>query len=140
KVMQSAPGPVRSFIPILLPIILIVMKSVADMQGEGIQATALLKVFSFIGQPVIALLIGMLVAFTLPKKFDKSMLSTSGWIGNSLSGASIILLITGAGGAFGKILQNSGIAVVLSDAMSGINIGLMLPFLLAAAVKTAQGS
>jgi GntP family gluconate:H+ symporter len=140
KIMKDAPGPVVSFIPILLPIVLIVLKSLADMQDEALQNSVPLKIFSFVGQPVIALLIGMLVAFTLPKKFDKNMLSTSGWLGSSLSGASIILLVTGAGGVFGKILQNSGIATVLADAMSGINIGLMLPFLLAAAIKTAQGS
>ncbi len=140
KIIKDAPGPVRSFVPILLPIILIVLKSLADMQNETLQNSTVLRIFSFIGQPVIALLIGMLVAFTLPKKFDKSMMSTSGWVGTSLSGASIILLVTGAGGVFGKILQNSGIATVLSDALSGIHIGLMLPFLLAAAIKTAQGS
>lgn len=139
-IMKNAPGPVVSFLPILLPIVLIVLKSLADMRGDSLQSNAMLKLFSFIGQPVIALLIGMLLAFALPKKFDKSMLSTSGWVGKSLSGASIILLVTGAGGVFGNILQNSGIASVLADTMSGIEIGLLLPFLLAAAIKTAQGS
>jgi GntP family gluconate:H+ symporter len=138
-IMKQAPRPAHSFIPILLPIALIVVKSVVDMQ-ETLHNSAWMKVLSFVGQPVIALLIGMLVAFTLPKKFDKSMLSTTGWVGNSLSGASIILLVTGAGGVFGKILQNSGIADVLGEAMSGIHIGLLLPFFLAAAIKTAQGS
>lgn len=139
KVMKDAPGAIRSFIPILLPIVLIVAKSLADVQ-PGTNDSVLIKVLSFIGQPVIALLLGMLVAFTLPKKFDRKMLSTSGWVGNSLSAASIILLVTGAGGVFGKILQNSGIANIFGEAMSGIHIGLMLPLLLAAAIKTAQGS
>ncbi len=136
KVMKDAPGAIRSFIPILLPIVLIVAKSLAD----GINDSLLVKILSFIGQPVVALLLGMLAAFTLPKNFDRNMLSTSGWVGNSLSGASIILLVTGAGGVFGKILQNSGIANIFGEVMSGIHIGLMLPLLLAAAIKTAQGS
>lgn len=136
KVMKDAPGAIRSFIPILLPILLIVAKSLAD----GMNDSLLIKILSFIGQPVVALLLGMLAAFTLPKNFDRNMLSTSGWVGNSLSGASIILLVTGAGGVFGKILQNSGIANIFGEAMSGIHIGLMLPLLLAAAIKTAQGS
>ncbi len=139
-IIKDAPGPVRSFIPIVLPIILIVLKSLADMQESDAQESITLTIISFLGQPVIALLIGMLFAFTLPKSFDKSMLSTSGWVGKSLSGASIILLVTGAGGVFGKILQNSGIANVFTDAISGNQIGLMLPFILAAAIKTAQGS
>lgn len=140
KIIQRAPRASLSFIPILLPIVLIVIKSFIDVGVEvGEQSTAL-KVFSFIGQPVIALLIGMLIAFTLPKKLERSMLSTSGWVGNALMSSSIILLITGAGGVFGKILQNSPIADVMGQSMAGVQAGLFLPFLLSAALKTAQGS
>jgi len=68
------------------------------------------------------------------------MLSTNGWVGKSLVGAATIILITGAGGIFGKVLQNSGIANVLSSSLGAVNLSLWLPFLLAAAIKTAQGS
>ncbi len=140
EILKKAPSATLSFIPILLPIFLIVIKSLVDVGKESPDQSMVLQIFSFIGQPVIALLIGMLLAFMLPKKFDTQMLSTTGWVGNSLSSASIILLITGAGGVFGKILQNSGIANVLGDALAGVHIGLLLPFLLTAAIKTAQGS
>lgn len=140
QTLRNAPRAAHSFIPILLPIFLIVIKSLVDVQKELLQQSVFLQVFSFIGQPVIALLIGMFIAFTLPKKFDREMLSTTGWVGSSLTSASIILLITGAGGVFGKILQNSPIASVLGESLAGINLGLWLPFLLSAALKTAQGS
>ena len=68
------------------------------------------------------------------------MLSTSGWVGKALIDAATIILITGAGGIFGKVLQNSGIATLLGENLAGIHIGLWLPFLLSAAIKTAQGS
>lgn len=68
------------------------------------------------------------------------MLSTTGWIGKSLSDAASIILITGGGGIFGKILQNSGIADVLGKTLAGLNLSIWLPFILAAAIKTAQGS
>jgi GntP family gluconate:H+ symporter len=68
------------------------------------------------------------------------MLSTTGWVGKSLSDAASIILITGAGGIFGKVLQNSGIADVLGDTLAGLNLSIWLPFILAAAIKTAQGS
>ncbi len=140
QTLRNAPRAAHSFIPILLPIFLIVIKSLVDVQKELLQQSVFLQVLSFIGQPVIALLIGMFIAFTLPKKFDREMLSTTGWVGSSLTSASIILLITGAGGVFGKILQNSQIASVLGESLAGINLGLWLPFLLSAALKTAQGS
>jgi len=49
-------------------------------------------------------------------------------------------LITGAGGAFGAILRATGIGDIIGDAFSGYNLGLFLPFLIAAILKSAQGS
>jgi GntP family gluconate:H+ symporter len=95
---------------------------------------------SFIGNPIVALVIGMGLSFLLPKKWDKEMLSTTGWVGEALKSAAIIILITGAGGAFGKVLQSSDIADILASRLSQINIGIWLPFAVAAAIKTAQGS
>jgi len=94
----------------------------------------------FIGEPFIALLIGMFLAFLLPKKLEPNMLSTNGWVGKALKQATSVILITGAGGIFGKVLQNSGIADMLGHVLSGIHLSIWLPFLLAAAIKTAQGS
>lgn len=68
------------------------------------------------------------------------MLSTTGWVGEALLESSNILLITGAGGIFGTILQKSDIATSLTDMLSGANLGIWLPFILTAAIKTAQGS
>lgn len=139
--MKEAPSAFKSFLPILIPILLIVGKSIMEFNlPEGQEATGLIAFISFIGSPIIALIIGMLFAFLLPKKWDNEMLATSGWVGKALADASNIILITGAGGIFGTILQNSGIADVLADALSGANLGIWLPFLLCAAIKTAQGS
>lgn len=68
------------------------------------------------------------------------MLSTTGWIGQALLNAAIIILITGAGGAFGKVLRNSDIAGTVGDSPSQMNLGIMLPFVISAAIKSAQGS
>ncbi len=139
--VKQAPSAFRSFLPILIPILLIVGKSLMDFNiTEADEELGWVKVLSFLGSPIIALIIGMLFSFLLPKKFDREMLSTSGWVGKALVDASNIILITGAGGIFGTILQNSGIATVLADALSGANLGIWLPFFLCAAIKTAQGS
>jgi GntP family gluconate:H+ symporter len=81
-----------------------------------------------------------LIAFLLPKKLDKEMLSMSGWVGQAVLNAGIIILITASGGAFGKVLQNSGIANVIGQNLAKANLGMWLPFIVAAAIKTAQGS
>ncbi len=136
--LKDAPDAVKSSLPIMVPIVLIVLKSVLA-SGAG-QDAGWMKFINFMGEPVIALLIGMFLSFLLPKNFDKNMLATTGWVGKAMSDAASIILITGAGGIFGKILQNSGIADSLGEALSGINLSLWLPFLIAAAIKTAQGS
>ena len=138
KRMQSAPGTLKSSLPVIIPIQLIVIRSFINSQVEA--PGEFMNFMLFLGEPVVALLIGVLLALTLPKKLEKSMLSTTGWVGKSLTDAATILLITGAGGIFGKVLQNSGIADLLGETLAGIQIGIWLPFLLSAAIKTAQGS
>lgn len=51
-----------------------------------------------------------------------------------------ILLVTGAGGAFGQVLSSTDIGTSLGNALSGLGIGIFMPFAVAAAIKTAQGS
>ncbi|MEA1785987.1 gluconate:H+ symporter [Arenibacter sp. GZD96] len=139
--IKKAPSALKSFLPILVPIALIISKSIMEFTTEEGSSNGLIfAIINFIGSPVIALLIGLLFALLLPKKLDKEILSTTGWVGKAMGDASNILLITGAGGIFGTILQNSGIAITMADALSGAHIGIWLPFLLCAAIKTAQGS
>jgi GntP family gluconate:H+ symporter len=134
------PSILKSILPILVPIILIVFRSLATFPSHPFGEENTMILLSFIGHPVVALFIGVIISFFLPKKFDKEMLSTSGWVGNALKSAAIIILITGAGGAFGKVLQNSEIVKLLGDHISGTGFGIWMPFLIAAALKTAQGS
>lgn len=138
--VKKAPSALKSFIPVVVPLLLIVLKSISDFPTEPFGAGTFKTVIGFIGEPVIALLIGMTLSFTLPKKFDLEMFSTSGWVGKSLLSAAIIIMITAAGGSFGMILRDSGIADVLGDTLVKADIGIWLPFLIAAALKTAQGS
>ena len=139
-IVQAAPGALHTLSPIVLPLVLIILRSVANLPsaplGEGITAQAIL----FIGDPMIALLLGVIVSFTLPKTFSKSLLGNSGWVGQGLLDAAIIIMITGAGGAFGMVLRESGIATVIGNALGDANLGIWLPFILAAGIKSAQGS
>jgi GntP family gluconate:H+ symporter len=138
--LKDAPSAFKAFTPILVPIFLIVTKSISDFPTHPLGQGNLKSIVGFIGEPVIALLIGVLLAFRLPKKLDMQMLSTTGWIGQALLDSALIIMITGAGGAFGTVLRNSQLADVISDSLSQANIGIWLPFIIAAAIKSAQGS
>ncbi len=137
---DSRPGVTKALLPILVPIVLIVIRSVAGTAYEFPEDSAVAATIEFLGQPVVALLIGVLLAFLLPKRLEKGMLASDGWVGHAITSAAGIIIITGAGGSFGKVLQNSGIAEIIEQHASGQQLGIWLPFLLAAALKTAQGS
>jgi GntP family gluconate:H+ symporter len=138
--LKEAPSALKAFTPIILPMVLIVIKSISDLPTHPFGEGYLRNIISFIGAPVIALMIGAILAFRLPRKFDRQMLSTTGWVGQSIIDSAIIITVTGAGGAFGMVLRNSPIADVLSTSLSKANLGIWLPFIIAAALKTAQGS
>jgi GntP family gluconate:H+ symporter len=138
--MKEAPSAIKSLSPVFIPIILIVMKSVSDFPTKPLGEGVIKLFFSFIGEPTIALLIGVLLAFLLPKKRQEGIFSAEGWVGKGLINAATIILITGAGGAFGKVLQNSSLADTIGGALSNANLGIWLPFIIAATIKTAQGS
>jgi GntP family gluconate:H+ symporter len=133
------PSTAKAFTPIFLPIILIGIGSVVSyLQYTGGIADLLL----FLGAPVVALLIGVFAAFPLLPKWDEETLT--GWIGDGLKDAAIILLLTGAGGAFGSVIKATAVTDVIQSFAGDGNPGgvfiLLMPFVVAAALKTAQGS
>ncbi|PKN08214.1 MAG: gluconate transporter [Deltaproteobacteria bacterium HGW-Deltaproteobacteria-8] len=133
------PSTFMSFLPIILPIVLILLKSVADFPTKPFGTEALAKTMDFIGDPVSALMLGVVCSlFLVPRKdFGEAI---DKWMGHGIKDAAIILAITGAGGSFGKVLAASPMKDFIGASMSTMNLGLFLPFMISAALKTAQGS
>lgn len=136
---NKMPSAFKSFGPIVLPILLIALASTVKLLGSSGSFSNLLI---FIGSPVVALMIGTLFAFMLLPKFSEKYIG--GWIGKGISLAGPILLITGAGGAFGSILKATPLTnLVESTASTGDYSGMVIivvAFLIAAALKISQGS
>lgn len=133
------PGWTLTLLPILVPILLIVAKSF-NSYLELLPQGALLSVVDFVGTPVIALCIGLGFAVLLPRRLDKEIFSANGWVGEAIKDSASIIMITGAGGIFGSVLKQSGLADLIGNHMADLNLGIWLPFLISAALKTAQGS
>lgn len=134
----NLPNPYLSFIPIILPIILIALKSILALFTDKLTEGYLLKTVSFVGDPSVALLIGLAVSFTLVSSWKKENLDN--WLSEGVINAGSILAITAAGGAFGAILKATDIGVSIGNILAPLNLGIILPFLIAAGMKTAQGS
>jgi GntP family gluconate:H+ symporter len=134
----NLPSGTKSLLPILLPIILIALRSVATYPTHPLGRGVFYLALDFIGQPINALLTGFLFSFLLFPRFNKETLT--GWIGDGITASAPILLITGAGGAFGTILKETHVGDTLGNLLAGYELGIFLPFIIAAAFKTAQGS
>ncbi len=138
ETIPSAVKPFQAFLPLLVPIVFIAMKSVADYPTHPLGEGWVFKILGFLGSPVIALLIGVFFAFALARKVPAE--EKKGWVPEAFKQAGAIVLITGAGGAFGAILRTMDIASIIDlESSTGIG-GLLIAFVIAAVLKTAQGS
>jgi GntP family gluconate:H+ symporter len=139
KEFGEMPSTVKSFAPIVVPILLIGFSSIITFAGwSGV----VFDIFLFLGSPVIALLVGVLFAFLLLPDYNEETLTD--WIGIGIKEAAPILLITGAGGAFGKVITTTAVAEIIeglgSNAFFTGAMFIFIPFIISAALKTAQGS
>ena len=143
-------GVLVGLLPLVVPILLIVLNTVItaidmDAQGTALPAdyepSAWAGFFVFIGDPVIALLIGLVMAvyLLLPRWTPRK--KSHKWLGDAAADAGLILLITGAGGGLGQVLRDTGIGDSLAEAIGGLPLPtFLLPFLIASIVRIAQGS
>ncbi|EJW13446.1 putative D-glycerate transporter protein [Rhodovulum sp. PH10] len=133
------PSAFMSFLPLVLPIVLILLKSIAAYPTHPFGTGDLATFIAFVGDPVTALMLGVIASLFLVPRRHLS-LAVDSWMGQGIKDAAIILAITGAGGAFGKVLGASPMKDFISTNMGDLRLGLFLPFAISAALKTAQGS
>lgn len=152
KQFKRIPTAFQAFTPIFLPVILMALGSVASFPVSGVGTDhvktlisgPLFTVINFIGQPVNALFLGVIAAFflLLPAKNEETLTK---WVAEGLLDSAIIIMITGAGGAFGAMIKATPIADYIKSLLDGNSIfigagALFLLFLISALLKTAQGS
>ncbi|GAA4704827.1 gluconate:H+ symporter, GntP family [Promicromonospora umidemergens] len=136
-------------LPLLVPLLLIVANTVTaavDRNQQGVlsgdyEVSSWTVPFAFVGNPVIALVIGILLAVyvLLPRWTPRSTVHT--WLSEAAASAGLILLITGAGGGFGLVLRDSGVGDALAEAIASLSLPVFLvPFFIASLVRIAQGS
>jgi gluconate:H+ symporter, GntP family len=128
---DERPGVMGSALPIVVPILLISLASFVDRKNTDTWATAIRA----LGEPSMALTSGIIIALFFLRKRH---VSKTVWAAVEKSGS--ILVIIGAGGAFGAVLASTRIAEGLGENLPLESMGLLFPFLLTALLKTAQGS
>ncbi len=138
NIPTSLPGLSRSILPILLPLLLISMSSMADILMAGSKPAWI----EFLGNKNVAMMIGTAIALWVWAR-QKNYSGAQLWeaCGRPLELAGIIILITAAGGAFGAMLGHTGIGTAIKELTGQISINyVLLAWLIAAVMKLAQGS
>ncbi len=144
KEIVKKPSPFMSFSPILVPIFLMLLNTVASLEGRPFgEDNLFVNVIAILGQTVIALFIGLIIAlFTYKsvKPEDPDVWTFDGAFGDALKTAGQIVLIVGAGGAFATVLKLSNLQDIVTNVFSGLSIGILVPFIIGAIFRTAIGS
>lgn len=134
---RKCPSFMKSISMLLVPITLILLGSFVPLILGN--ENSIVQIFKFLGDKNVAMLIGVIYATLVAKPYITK--SVADIMNEAADQIGLILLITGAGGAFGKVLQATGIADYIAEALSGFNIPiLLLCFLISQIIRCAQGS
>ncbi len=135
---EATPAVLPAFLPILVPLALITVKSVFFMIPGLPESSFLKTAIGFIGDPVIALLAGCFAAIPLLRNFNRSQWNKL--LDSAIEKAGPILIVTAAGGTFGAVIKESGIVNNLGEQVAALGLGLFIPYIIAVILKTSQGS
>lgn len=137
---EKLPGFGTTLFTILLPMIIMVIKTIAELTLA--KNSASLPIISFVGNPITALLISVLcsyftLGFSRGLKKEEILKITDGCFG-PVAG---ILLVIGAGGAFNQVLQDSGIGKALGGVLTSLHMNpILLAWIIALIMRFAVGS
>jgi gluconate:H+ symporter, GntP family len=141
---DNLPSVFMSFLPIITPIFLIAFKSIMLLNphffSELINAklSLLINTIKFLGEPIAALSVGILLSLFLLKSINKTEINAL--LGSAIDKSGNILVIIAMGGAFGEIIKAMDLGKIFGASLAASGLGLFIPFILTAILKTAQGS
>ncbi|MCF0234679.1 MAG: GntP family permease [Thermoguttaceae bacterium] len=134
------PGAAWSFAPIVVPIVLMALATISTTCAPFASLGGLGRAIEFLGKPFVALGVGFLVAIALLTRSGR-LNELSDLTNDALKTVGPILFVTAAGGVLGAVVAAGDAMRFISENCRFIaSLGVFFPFLLAAILKTAQGS
>ena len=134
---RRLPSVFLSLLPIVVPLLLIAIAALMNVFGLK-DHNLLIGAILFIGQPIMALFVGVLFSFLLLTNIGTKKLNEI--LETAIEKAGPILIVVAGGGMFGMVIKETGIGQIAGAYLSHTGLGLAVPFLIAFLMKTAQGS
>jgi GntP family gluconate:H+ symporter len=117
---------------VVVPLVLLVVQAVAQMPTEPLGKGGAREFYTGISHPLILLVIAIGLALLLARRWQPEVLADTRW--------APLLLTVGAAGGFARVLDETGMAELLAEYVLDPRLGLLVPFLAAAIVKTLRGN
>lgn len=135
---MELPSLSKSLIPILFPIALIFMNTIASVV---VPESTIANVFSFVGSPLAALFTGCLLSLLLTGKEWKTKKVLNNWVDEGINAAAMPIIVTGMGGALATFVKNAGVAEKIAEIIVASSFpAILIPIVIAAIIHVVTGS
>lgn len=120
------------WLAIAIPIALLIVQSIAQMPSEPLGKGGAREFYTGISKPLALAVLAIALALLLSRRWQPALLADTSW--------APLLLTVGAAGGFARVLDETGMPELLAEYALDPRLGLLVPFLAAATVKTMQGN
>ena len=120
------------WLAVAIPIALLIVQSFAQMPSEPLGKGGAREFYTGISKPLVLAVLAIALAILLSRRWQPLLLADTSW--------APLLLTVGAAGGFARVLDETGMSELLAEYMLDSRLGLAVPFLAAATVKTMQGN
>jgi len=139
KAPENAPSPLNSYAPIIIPIVLIAGASVVKFAFP--EDHFLQTIFEFMGWPVVALAIGVWLAYRNITSKDHKEAAKNKWVEDGLRTSAMILVVTGLGGSLSEIIRGTPTVDAIAEWILTIGLSpIILPFVIGIVGNMITGS
>jgi GntP family gluconate:H+ symporter len=139
--VAKAPAPAIGLVAAcLLMVAMLIVQSLGDIPSEPFGGGGARETILGAGRPVVQLLAGVAIMVVATKAWRNNGFSETGWAALAIGRAAPLMLLLGAAGGLQALAQGSHMAELLAEKVLPLPLGLAVPFLAAAVMKTLQGS
>jgi GntP family gluconate:H+ symporter len=142
-VRQSGGSAIVLVLAVAIPLLMLMLQSLGDIPSEPLGGGPARELVLGVGRPLILFLVGVGIMIAGQPRQSFALLTDSTWTANILGNVSGILLIVCAAGGLQRLCQETGMAELIGERLSGWHagpLGVLIPLVVAATIKTLQGS
>jgi GntP family gluconate:H+ symporter len=125
---------------VAIPLLLLMIHSIGDIPSEPLGGGTDRERILGLGRPLVLFLVGVGIIIAGHGRRSAKLLGDAAWTGSVFADVAGVLLTVGAAGGLQKLCQETGMAELIGERIADLPGGVLIPFLVAAAIKTLQGS